>query len=66
MTEPRLVDVTEIVERLGTLYEPHEIVVFLDEPQPLLDGRTPQSLIDAGRRAEVLALLDRLESGVCL
>jgi len=37
---------------------------WLDTPQPLLNGETPQALIAADRQAEVIAMLRRALDGV--
>lgn len=55
------IDFTDVVELAAQLYgdDLEAINDWLDSPQPLLDGKTPQSLIAAGRKDEVIAMLRR-------
>jgi putative toxin-antitoxin system antitoxin component (TIGR02293 family) len=55
-----------VADRLSDFYEPDEARLWLQTPHPQLDGRRPYDLINEGRAAEVLEVLDRLDSGVYL
>lgn len=55
-----------IFMRLLDYYEPHEARVWLYAPQPQLNGERPIDLLHVGRVQEVVAILDRLDSGAYL
>ena len=55
-----------VAERLSDFYEPDETRLWLQTGHPQLAGERPYDLINEGRAAEVLEILDRLESGVYL
>lgn len=59
-------DLRWIAERLSDFYEPDEARLWLQTGHPQLDGQKPYDLINENRTAEVLEILDRLESGVYL
>lgn len=60
------IDITNIVAALSDFYTPDEIDVWLDAPQPLLNGRSATALITEGRADDVMAAIDRLREGVYL
>ena len=55
-----------VAERLSDFYEPDEARLWLQTGHPQLDGERPYDLINDGRIADVLEVIDRLESGVYL
>lgn len=54
------------LERLKQLYTPTDAHDWVLARQPLLDGRTPAELLQAGRVDEVLRAIDQLADGVYL
>ena len=61
-----IADLRWVAERLSDFYEPDEARLWLQTGHPQLGGARPYDLINAGRTAEVLEVIDRLESGVYL
>lgn len=61
-----IADLRWVVLRLSDFYEPDEARLWLQTGHPQLDGEKPYDLINEDRTAEVLEILDRLESGVFL
>ena len=55
-----------VAERLSDFYEPDEARLWLQTGHPQLNGEKPYDLINESRTAEVLEVIDRLESGVYL
>lgn len=55
-----------IAARLGDFYEPDEVRLWLQSPHPQMGGARPYDLIVDGRTAEVLEVIERLDSGVYL
>ena len=55
-----------VAERLSDFYEPDEARLWLQTGHPQLGGERPYDLINDGRIADVLEVIDRLESGVYL
>lgn len=55
-----------VAERLSDFYEPDEARLWLQTGHPQLNGERPYDLINDGRTADVLEVIDRLESGVYL
>ena len=55
-----------VAERLAEFYEPDEVRLWLQSPHPQLNGEVPYALIGQGRTAEVLEIIERLDSGVFL
>ncbi len=55
-----------VAERLSDFYEPDEARLWLQTSHPQLNGEKPYDLINDDRTAEVLEVIDRLESGVYL
>ena len=55
-----------VAARLGDFYEPDEVRLWLQSPHPQLGAARPYDLIVDGRTAEVLEVIERLDSGVYL
>jgi putative toxin-antitoxin system antitoxin component (TIGR02293 family) len=55
-----------VAARLSDFYEPDEVRLWLQSPHPQLGNLRPYDLIVAGRAAEVLEIIERLDSGVYL
>lgn len=55
-----------VAERLSDFYEPDEARLWLQSAHPQLKGERPYDLINQGRTAEVLEVIERLDSGVYL
>lgn len=55
-----------VAERLSDFYEPDEARLWLQSPHPQLGHVRPYDLINQGRTAEVLEVIERLDSGVFL
>lgn len=56
--------VDEIRAGLAELYDERELRLWLDSPQPLLEGATPNVLIRRGRADEVLRVVRQIGDGV--
>lgn len=65
-TQKAIAELRRVAERLADFYEPDEARLWLQTGHPQLNGDRPCDLIGAGRTAEVLEVIDRLESGVSL
>ena len=63
-TQRSLLDLAYIVEQLADFYEPQEARLWLFSRQKLLNGMTPAELIQAGKAAEVIAIIDQLRDSV--
>ena len=61
-----IADLRWVAERLSDFYEPDEARLWLQTGHPQLSGEKPYDLINEDRTAEVLEIIDRLESGVFL
>ncbi len=59
-----LLDLEYIVEQLADFYEPQEARLWLFTRQRLLKGATPAELIQAGKAADVIAVIDQLRDSV--
>jgi hypothetical protein len=59
-----LLDLEYIVEQLADFYEPREARLWLFSRQKLLKGVTPADLIQSGKAAEVIAIIDQLRDSV--
>ena len=59
-------DIANIVERLFDFYTPDETRLWLHASHPLLNHERAIDLIRDGRSEEVLAVIERLESGAHL
>jgi transcriptional regulator with XRE-family HTH domain len=55
-----------VAARLADFYEPDEVRLWLQSPHPQLAGVRPYDLIVENRTAEVLEIIERLDSGVYL
>ena len=55
-----------VAARLADFYEPDEVRLWLQSPHPQLGTLRPYDLIVDGRTAEVLEVIERLDSGVYL
>ena len=47
----------------GEVYTPEGVTIWMGARNAMLDGRTPDELLEAGESDRVLALLDMLASG---
>jgi uncharacterized protein (DUF2384 family) len=52
-----------VVDRLSDFYAPDETRLWLHARHPLLNGQRAIDLINEGRTEEVLAVIERLDSG---
>ncbi len=55
-----------VAARLSDFYESDEVRIWLQSPHPQLGNFRPYDLIVEGRTAEVLEVIERLDSGVYL
>ena len=55
-----------VAARLADFYEQDEVRLWLQSPHPQLNGLRPYDLIIDGRTADVLEVIERLDSGVYL
>ena len=62
-TQTVIAELRYVVDRLADFYTPEETRLWLHASHPMLDGARPIDLINAGRTAEVLAVIEALESG---
>lgn len=53
----------DVVDRLSDFYTADEIRLWLHSPHPLLNGEKAIDLINADRIEEVLAVIERLDTG---
>ena len=65
-TQKIIAELRWVAERLSDFYEPDEARLWLQTGHPQLGGERPYDVINEGRTAEVLEVIDRLESGVYL
>ena len=65
-TQKIIAELRWVAERLSDFYEPDEARLWLQTGHPQLNGERPYDLINGDRTAEVLEVIDRLESGVYL
>jgi hypothetical protein len=63
-TQKLLLELEYIVDQLSDFYEPQEARLWLFSRQKLLGGETPAELIQKGRTADVIAIIDQLRDGV--
>jgi hypothetical protein len=59
-----LLDLEYIVDQLSDFYQPEEARLWMFSRQKLLNGEIPANLIQQGRAAEVIAVIDQLRDGV--
>jgi transcriptional regulator with XRE-family HTH domain len=62
-TQTIIAELRYVVERLSDFYTPDETRLWLHARHPLLKNERAIDLINAGRTEEVLAVIERLESG---
>jgi len=62
-TQTVIAELRYVVDRLSDFYTPDETRLWLHARHPLLNGERAIDLINAGRTEEVLAVIERLESG---
>jgi uncharacterized protein (DUF2384 family) len=60
------IEISDVVDRLAEYYTLEKIAEWLNSPHPQLDGETPTGVIAAGRKADVLAIIGRLDSDAYL
>ena len=65
-TQTVIADLRYVVERLSDFYAPDETRLWLHSHHPLLDRERAVDLIHEGRTEEVLAAIDRIDSGAYL
>lgn len=54
----------EVVEAASELYRPDGLAIWMRSPNPMLDGRSPDELVEAGEGERVLDLICALCEGV--
>ena len=59
-----LLELEYIVDRLSDFYEPRDARLWMYSRQRLLRGEIPAELIQKGRSAEVIAVIDQLREAV--
>lgn len=62
-TQTVIAELRYVVDRLADFYTPEETRLWLHASHPMLGGVRPIDLINAGRTAEVLAVIEALDSG---
>jgi transcriptional regulator with XRE-family HTH domain len=62
-TQTIIAELRYVVDRLSDFYTPDETRLWLHARHPLLNGERAIDLINGGRTEEVLAVIERLESG---
>jgi transcriptional regulator with XRE-family HTH domain len=62
-TLERLLRLDWVLDQLAAVYEPDEARLWLFRPHPDLDGRSPAQAIAEDRIDEVLAVIERLQTG---
>lgn len=65
-TEKLLLELEFIVDQLSDFYDPIETRHWLFSRQKLLGSEAPATLVQQGRIAEVIAVIDQLRDGVHL
>jgi transcriptional regulator with XRE-family HTH domain len=65
-TQKVIADLRYVVDRLADFYTPDETRLWLHASHPLLNQQRAIDVIAAGRTEEVLAIIDRLDSGAYL
>ena len=61
-TQTVIAELRYVVDRLVDFYTPEETRLWLHASHPMLGGARPIDLINAGRTAEVLAVIEALDS----
>ena len=62
-TQTVIAELRYVVDRLSDFYTPDETRLWLHARHPLLSGERAIDLINEGRTEEVLAVIERLDSG---
>lgn len=62
-TQTIIAELRYVVDRLSEFYTAGETRLWLHTPHPLLNNERAIDLINAGRTEEVLAAIERLDSG---
>jgi transcriptional regulator with XRE-family HTH domain len=62
-TQTVIAELRYVVDRLSDFYTPDETRLWLHARHPLLRGERAIDLINEGRTEEVLAVIERLDSG---
>ena len=62
-TQIVIAELRYVVDRLADFYTPEETRLWLHASHPMLGGARPIDLINGGRTAEVLAVIEALDSG---
>lgn len=61
---PHIQHIDAIRERLAELVEPKTIPAWLEAPNPVFGGRTPQEIIARGEIDRLWTMIFYLESGI--
>jgi len=59
-----LLDLEYIVDQLSDFYQPQDARLWMFSRQKLLDGEIPAELIQKGKAADVIAVIDQLRDGI--
>jgi transcriptional regulator with XRE-family HTH domain len=62
-TQTVIAELRYVVDRLSDFYTPDETRLWLHARHPLLNGERAIDLLNEGRTEEVLAVIERLDSG---
>ena len=62
-TQTVIAELRYVVDRLADFYTPEETRLWLHASHPMLGGARPIDLINGDRTAEVLAVIEALDSG---
>jgi len=62
-TQTVIAELRYVVDRLSDFYAPDETRLWLHARNPLLNGERAIDLINGGRTEDVLAVIERLDSG---
>lgn len=62
-TQTVIAELRYVVDRLSEFYTPDETRLWLHAGHPMLNGERAIDLINAGRAAEVLAVIESLDAG---
>jgi len=62
-TQTVIAELRYVVDRLSEFYTPEETRVWLHASHPMLKGERAIDLINTGRTADVLAVIEALDSG---
>ena len=62
-TQTVIAELRYVVDRLADFYTPDEMRLWLHAGHPLLNGERAIDLINSGRTADVLSLIENLDAG---